>query len=153
VALQVLALAVLVTAVSSLWRNNVLLALFMLLEGGIALAFWHDARDISFLLVIGGMGSVAEAVFVGSGAWHYAKRSFFGVPLWFPIAFGTAWLIGRRLSRKMAGLWEEVIRRKAQPVNPDPTAESQLDKCRRTRLEGAASAPRATVLETVAPQR
>ena len=127
VALQVLAFAILVTAVSSLWRNNVLLALFMLVEGGIALAFWHDARDISLLVVIGGMGSVAEAVPVGSGAWHYANRSFFGVPLWFPIAFGTAWLIGRRLSCKMAGLWEAVIRRQAQPLNPDPTAEPPLD--------------------------
>ena len=126
-ALQALAFAVLVTAVSSLWRNNLLLALFVLVEGGIALAFWHDARDISFLLVIGGMGSVAEAVFVVSGAWHYANPSFFGVPLWFPIAFGTAGLIGRRLSCTMAGLWEEVVRRQAQPLIADPTVNSQLD--------------------------
>lgn len=104
--MAVAAFSLLVTAVSLLWRNNLLLALLMLIEGGVALRFWHDRYDLSFLLVIGGMGSLAEAAFVRSGAWHYANPSFLGVPLWFPIAFGTAGLIGGRLARALAALWE-----------------------------------------------
>jgi hypothetical protein len=102
------AFALLVVSVSLLWRNNLLLSLIMLVEGGVALRFWHDRYDLSFVLVIGGMGSLAEAAFVRSGAWHYANPSFLGVPLWFPIAFGTAGLIGGRLARALAASWEEV---------------------------------------------
>jgi hypothetical protein len=100
---------VLVLAVSSLWRNNLLLTLLMLVEFAGVLYLWHDRGDISFLFVIGGMGSLAEAVFVRSGAWHYANPSFLGIPMWFPIAFGTAGLIGGRLARTIAALWGEVV--------------------------------------------
>jgi hypothetical protein len=105
--LELLAFGTLVIAVSLLWRTNLLLAFLMLVEGAVALASWHDAEDLSFLLVIGGMGALAEAAFVRSGAWHYANPSFLGVPLWFPIAFGTAGLIGRHLSITVAALWTE----------------------------------------------
>jgi hypothetical protein len=101
-----LAFLVLVLAVSSLWRNNWLLTLLMVGEFGVLLGLWHDRRDLSFLLVIGGMGSLAEAVFVHSGAWTYANPSFLGIPLWFPIAFGTAGLTGGRLARIIAAIWE-----------------------------------------------
>ncbi len=105
--ISVSAFSVLVTCVSLLWRHNLLLLSIMLVEGAVLLRLWHDRYDLSFLLVIGGMGSVAEAVFVRSGAWHYANPSLFGVPLWFPVAFGTAGLIGGRLARALAQLWEQ----------------------------------------------
>jgi hypothetical protein len=105
-ALAVLAFSVLVVAVSSLWRNNLLLTLLMLVEFGLVLGLWHDRSDLSFLLVIGGMGSLAEAVFVRSGAWHYNNPSLLGVPMWFPVAFGTAGLLGGRLARSISALWE-----------------------------------------------
>jgi hypothetical protein len=104
--LELLAFALLVVAVSSLWRDNLILTLVMLIEVSGALLLWHDRRDISFLLVVGGMGSLAEAAFVRSGAWHYANPSILGIPMWFPVAFGTAGLILGRLTRTIAALWE-----------------------------------------------
>jgi hypothetical protein len=103
-----------------------LLALVMLVEGGVALTFWHDVHDLSFLLVIGGMGSVAEAFFVRSGAWQYANPSLFGVPLWFPIAFGTAGLIGRRLSCTFAAIWNELSQRRSTSVAGAVTPSKDL---------------------------
>jgi hypothetical protein len=112
-ALGLLAFCVLVVAVSSLWTNNLLLTLLMLVEFVAVLSRWHDRRDLSYLLVIGGMGSLAEAVFVRSGAWHYANPSFLGIPMWFPVAFGSAGVIGGRLARTIAALWEEAISTRA----------------------------------------
>ena len=152
-ALQVLAFATLVTAVCSLWRNNLLLSLFVLVEGEIALAFWQDARDISFLVVIGGMGALAEAVFVGSGAWHYANPSFFGVPLWFPIAFGTPGSSGGVSPARWLGCGKRCFDGKHSLSFLTRPRSRHWTRCRRTRLEGAASAPRGTALESVAPQR
>jgi hypothetical protein len=108
-ALALLAFCVLVVTVSSLWTNNLLLTLLMLVEFAAVLSRWHDRRDLSYLLVIGGMGSLAEAVFVRSGAWHYANPTFLGIPMWFPVAFGSAGVIGGRLARTIAALWEEAI--------------------------------------------
>jgi hypothetical protein len=90
-----------------MWRNNPLLTLLMLVEFAAVLRRWHDRRDLSFLLVIGGMGSAAEAVFVHSGAWHYTNPSLMGIPMWFPVAFGTAGLVGGRLARTLASLWDK----------------------------------------------
>ena len=53
-------------------------------------------------------GSLAEAVFVHFGVWHYTNPTLLGVPLWFPLAFGTAALIGERLVRTITEMWEEV---------------------------------------------
>jgi hypothetical protein len=106
-AFAVLAFLALVLAVSSLWRDNLFLTLLMLGEFAVVLGLWHDRHDLSFLLVIGGMGSLAEAVFVRSGAWSYTNPSFLGIPMWFPIAFGTAGLIGGRLARTIAAVWQK----------------------------------------------
>jgi hypothetical protein len=116
-AVALLAFSVLVVAVSSLWSNNLLLTLLMLIEFAVVLRLWHDRRDLSFLLVIGGMGSVAEAMFVRSGAWHYTNPSFLGIPMWFPVAFGTAGVIGGRLARTIAAVWEEASSQRA-PFGP-----------------------------------
>jgi hypothetical protein len=40
------------------------------------------------------------------GVWRYANPTLLGVPLWFPVAFGTAALIGKRLVCTIAGMWE-----------------------------------------------
>ncbi|MCR4406392.1 MAG: hypothetical protein NUW24_05650 [Anaerolineae bacterium] len=40
--------------------------------------------------------------------WRYSNPTFLGIPLWFPWAFGTTGLIGARLARTIAGLWERL---------------------------------------------
>ncbi|MGA9350730.1 MAG: hypothetical protein WBW48_18265 [Anaerolineae bacterium] len=99
--------SLLVASVSLLWRNNLLLFVVVLVECLAALALWHDRLDLSFFLVIAVLGSLAEAVFVHFGVWYYANPTFLGVPLWFPLAFGTTGLIGERLARTITGMWDQ----------------------------------------------
>jgi uncharacterized membrane protein YoaT (DUF817 family) len=106
--MELVAFSVLIASVALLWRNNLLLFIVALVECLMALALWHDRLDVSFFLVIALLGSLAEAVFVRFGAWHYANPSFFGVPPWFPLAFGTTGLIGGRLAQTLTGLWAVV---------------------------------------------
>ncbi len=105
--LELGAFALLVASVSLLWRNNLLLAAVALVECLLALRLWHGRFDLSLFLIIGGLGSLAEAVFVQMGVWLYANPSFLGIPLWFPLAFGTTGLIGGRLAHTVAALWQE----------------------------------------------
>ena len=106
-ATELTAFSVLVVAVSLLWRNNLLLFAVALVQGAFTLWRWHDRFDLSILFVIGGVGSIAEAVFVHFGVWHYANPTFFDMPLWFPLSFGTAGILGGRLAHTLTALWEE----------------------------------------------
>lgn len=105
--IELAAFSLLVASVSLLWRNNLLLFAVALVECLAALALWHDRLDVSFFLIIAVLGSLAEAVFVRFGVWHYANPTCLGVPLWFPLAFGTTGLIGGRLARTITKIWEE----------------------------------------------
>ena len=101
------AFSLLVASVSLLWRDNLLLFIVVMVECLIALALWHDRYDVSFFLIIAVLGSLAEAVFVHFGGWHYANPTFLGVPVWFPLAFGTTGLIGGRLARTITTIWDQ----------------------------------------------
>jgi len=105
--MELAAFSLLVACVALLWRNNPLLFVVMLVECVAALWLWHDRLDLSFFLIIAVLGSLAEAVFVRFGVWHYTNPTFLGIPLWFPLAFGTTGLIGGRLARTITGVWEE----------------------------------------------
>ena len=104
---ELAAFALQVVSIALLWRNNPLLFAVVLMEGSIALGLWHDRYDLSFFLILAVLGSLAEAIFVHFGVWRYANPTLLGVPLWFPLAFGTSGLIGERLARTIVGLWEE----------------------------------------------
>jgi hypothetical protein len=107
-AIEIMAFSLLVASVSLLWRNNLLLLTVALVESLAALRLWHDPYDVSFFLIIAVLGSLAEAVFVHFGVWHYANPTLLGVPLWFPLAFGTTGLIGERMARTITGMWGEL---------------------------------------------
>ncbi|HOG47387.1 MAG TPA: hypothetical protein PLJ35_13285 [Anaerolineae bacterium] len=104
--LELGAFVVLVASVSLLWRDNLLLCAVALAECLLAIRLWHGRFDLSLLFVIGGLGSLAEAVFVRMGVWRYANPSLLGIPFWFPFAFGTTGMIGGRLAQTLAALWE-----------------------------------------------
>ena len=106
--MELAAFSLLVASVILLWRNNALLFIVMVLECAIALRLWHGRLDVCFFLIIAVLGSLAEAVFVYVGVWRYANPTCLGVPLWFPVAFGTTGLIGGRLARTLTALWEQV---------------------------------------------
>ena len=67
--------------------------------------FWHERYDITFFFVISVFGTVAERVFVKSGIWYYTNPTLYGIPLWFPVAFGTTALIGQRLALTLTEIW------------------------------------------------
>ena len=105
---EFLAFFLLVTSVALLWRNNLLLFAVALAECLLGLALWHDRLSVSFFLTIAMLGTLAEAVFVRSGIWRYANPTSLGIPLWFPVAFGTTGLLGARLARTITAMWERV---------------------------------------------
>ena len=103
---ELAAFSLLETSIVMLWRNNLLLFIIVLVESLAVLSLWHNRYDWIFFLVMAVLGSVAEAVFVHFGVWRYGNPTFLGVPLWFPLAFGTAGLIGGRLVRTITEMWE-----------------------------------------------
>ena len=105
-AVGITAFSVLAASIVLLWRDNELLFVTLLVEALVALGLWHDRYDLSVFLVIAVLGSLAEALFVHSGVWRYANPTFLGVPLWFPLAFGTAALIGERLVCTITRIWD-----------------------------------------------
>ena len=107
-AMELMAFSLLVASVTLLWRNNLLLFIVALVECLVALALWHNRFDLTFFLIIAVLGSLAEAVFVHFGVWRYANPTFLGMPVWFPLAFGTTGLIGGRLAQTITAFWEEV---------------------------------------------
>jgi hypothetical protein len=106
--IEMAAFVVLVACVALLWTHNLVLSVLMAMECVFALARWHDRLDICFFLVIAVLGTLAEAVFVQFGVWEYANPTLLGVPVWFPLAFGTTGLIGGRLARTMTAIWGRV---------------------------------------------
>jgi uncharacterized membrane protein YoaT (DUF817 family) len=107
-AMELAAFSLLIASIVLLWSDNLLLFTVVLVEVSAALGLWHDRYDLSCFLVVAVLGSLAEAVFVHFGVWHYTNPTLLGVPLWFPLAFGTAALIGERLVRTINEMWEEV---------------------------------------------
>jgi uncharacterized membrane protein YoaT (DUF817 family) len=103
---ELAAFSLLVASIGLLWRDNMPLFIVILVEGMVALGFWHDRYDLSVFLVTAVLGSLAEAMFVHFGVWRYANPTLLGVPLWFPVAFGTAALVGKRLVCTITGMRE-----------------------------------------------
>jgi hypothetical protein len=93
--------------VALLWRNNALLLVVAAAICAVALARWHSRLDICFFLIIAVLGSLAEIAFVLSGGWIYTNPTWIGVPVWFPLAFGTTGLIGGRLARTLNAIWDK----------------------------------------------
>jgi uncharacterized membrane protein YoaT (DUF817 family) len=104
---EVLAFLLLMGSIVLLWRDNLLLFAVVLVEALVVLALWHERYDVAFFAVVAGLGTLAEVVFVNFGVWHYANPTVLGIPLWFPLSFGTAALIGARLVRTLTRGWQK----------------------------------------------
>jgi len=101
----VLAFLLLMGSIVLLWRDNLLLFAVVLVEALVVLALWHEKHDVAFFVVVAGLGTLAEVVFVNFGVWHYANPTVLGIPLWFPLSFGTAALVGARLVHSLTRSW------------------------------------------------
>jgi uncharacterized membrane protein YoaT (DUF817 family) len=108
---EALVFAALTASIIVLHRHNwFLLAVLCLLLIAVV-THWHRRSDVVCLLVIGSLGTAAEVLFVRFGVWRYANPSWLGVPVWFPISFGLAGLVGLRVTRSVTTLWVHVADR------------------------------------------
>ncbi len=89
-----LSVAIVLLQSSSAVALIVLLAIAMT-----TLALWHDRYDLWSFLIVAVFGTCAEVFFVHYGVWQYSNPAVLGIPIWFPVAFGTSALIGARLIR------------------------------------------------------
>jgi hypothetical protein len=103
---QSTAFCLLVVSIVLFWRDNSILSTIVAAECLVALALWHERHDVSFFLILAVFGTLAEMAFTHSGVWQYANPTLLGIPLWFPLAFGTAGLTGQRLARTATEVWE-----------------------------------------------
>jgi uncharacterized membrane protein YoaT (DUF817 family) len=109
---EILAFTTLIGSIIIFWQNNLVLLTAVLIQCLVALWYWHERYDITFFLVISVFGTVAEGVFVRSGIWQYNNPTLYGVPLWFPFAFGTTALISQRLALTLTEIWNKVAQKR-----------------------------------------
>ena len=102
---ELAAFLTLVCSIIFLWQNNLLLFIIVIMECLTALWFWHERYDLCFFSIASILGTFAELVFVSSGIWLYTNPTLYGIPLWFPVAFGTTALISQRLSHTLTMIW------------------------------------------------
>jgi len=103
---ELAAFCLLVISIVLLWRDNLLLFVVVMAESLVTLRLWHERQDVCTFFGIAVVGSLAEAAFVHFGVWRYANPTLLGMPVWFPLSFGTAGLIGQRLSRTITAFWD-----------------------------------------------
>jgi uncharacterized membrane protein YoaT (DUF817 family) len=97
------------TSILWLYRQNWALLAILSVCLAMVLWKWHGRSDLIGLIVIASLGTASEVLFVRFGVWQYANPSCLGVPLWFPIAFGLAGLLGQRLSCTIAALCDQAV--------------------------------------------
>jgi hypothetical protein len=105
---EVVAFFILVSSIIFLWQSNLFLLTAVIIQCLVILWFWHERYDVTFFVVISVFGTIAEGAFVRSGIWQYNNPTFYGIPLWFPVAFGTTALITQRLALTLTEIWNKV---------------------------------------------
>lgn len=84
--------------ISALWDNNVqafiLLGLLLLSN----ITRFHNKPDIFFIVVCGIVAPIVDSIIVFSGAWYWSNPSYFGLPIWAPLAYSLFALVVRRIS-------------------------------------------------------
>jgi len=78
--------------VVAFWRNNILLAVLLLIVGLVTLYIWKEKRKIYLYIVTGILGGGAEAIAISFGVWSYTNPTFLNLPLWLPFLWGEVGL-------------------------------------------------------------
>ena len=82
---------------SSLWHNQILLALCYFIISMYMFYRWHTKSDLIFYFVAFIFGPLGETVAVSFRAWEYSE-SFYLIPIWLPFSWGIVALFIKRLS-------------------------------------------------------
>ena len=93
-----------IVAIIALYRRSTVLLAVLCLEAGAVLRVWHEPSNRTCFVITAVLGTLAELTFVSAGVWRYAHPSVAGVPLWFPVSFGLAGLLLRRLVQAVLDL-------------------------------------------------
>ncbi len=90
-----------VMLISMMYKNNFLLTLVMVTGWLVASKFIYTKRDSYMFLIAALLGATAEIVAVKFGAWQYANPTYFGVPIWLPLLWGSATVFIARTTELM----------------------------------------------------
>ena len=104
-------MGIVIALVSSLWRNDQLLFIVLLLLGICNVLIFHHPRDLFFIFISPAMLLLFEPLAVSSGAWTYPSPVVFGVPLWLFSAYFCFCLLFGRLGMTASALYETYKRR------------------------------------------
>ena len=96
--LDVILFVLAVTAIALLYKNNTVLVVIMLTGWLIAIKTWHKKEDTHMFVIAAIAGTIAEAVAIKFGAWHYSNPTVLGVPIWLPLLWGSAVVFIKRFS-------------------------------------------------------
>lgn len=80
-----------------LQKNNLLLFSILLAILLISKKFWLKNDDIYFFFVGALAGSFGEIICVNFNVWKYTNPTFFGVPIWLPLAWGLASVVVKKI--------------------------------------------------------
>ena len=87
-----------VASISFLYMDVSLLVgilLISLLVGG---KIWYNRNDIYYFISGALIGPAADIICIRFGAWSYTNPTFFGIPVWLPIAWGAATVLIMRFA-------------------------------------------------------
>ena len=101
-AIQFVIISVGVFGMALLYNNNLLLTLLFCIVTTTGFVFWHSKSDILVFFTAAIIGTAAEILNVGYGAWSYKNPTFLGIPIWLPFAWGVSFFIIKKMSETLS---------------------------------------------------
>lgn len=83
-----------VLAVCKLWQQVCPLSLILLVLVLLKHKVFPAKRELLFFTLTGLLGSTGEVIGISGGAWSYTKPQLFNIPLWLPLLWGLAGMVG-----------------------------------------------------------
>ncbi len=84
-------------AVAGAWIYPVKLTGFLLIQAAVIIFGLRRKKDEVWFVAGAILGPMAEAAAVAGGAWKYATPFVLDLPIWLPVLWGLAALLGRRV--------------------------------------------------------
>jgi hypothetical protein len=97
VAIAVVSIVVMLLLMVYFWSNNLLITILAAAYASFLLLIWHEAEDLMCFFFVLFIGTASEIVAVNSGVYTYNNPTLLGIPIWLPLAWGTAALCLRRI--------------------------------------------------------
>jgi hypothetical protein len=96
-AIACVSIVVMVMLMALFWNNNLLLTIIATIYATFLLLIWHEAEDLMCFFFVLVIGTASEIIAVNFNVYTYNNPTFLGIPIWLPLAWGTAALCLRRI--------------------------------------------------------